>query len=74
EIEFYETINVKNINCFSNDGGEWSKKKITFVEKNWIKVDIDKKYKERTGRINCSVLDNDKATRWLGFQFVIKDN
>ena len=74
EIEFYETINIKNINCFSNDGGEWSKKKITFVEKNWIKVDIDKKYKERTGRINCSVLDSDKATRWLGFQFVIKDN
>ena len=54
--------------------GQWSKKKITFIEKNWIRVNLDKKFKERTGRINCSLLDNDKQFRWLGIQFVIDGN
>ena len=35
----------------------WSKKKISFIEKNWIKVNLDKKFTTRTGRINCSLLD-----------------
>ncbi len=75
EIEFYkEMTKLEKINCFANDGGEWSKKKITFIEKNWIRVNLDKKFKERTGRINCSLLDNDKQFRWLGFQFVIDGN
>jgi peptidoglycan/xylan/chitin deacetylase (PgdA/CDA1 family) len=44
EIEFFkETTNLEKINCFANDGGEWSKKKISFIEKNWIKVNLDKK-------------------------------
>ncbi len=38
EIEFFKEItNLEKINCFANDGGEWSKKKISFIEKNWIK-------------------------------------
>ena len=75
EIEFFkEMTNLEKINCFANDGGEWSKKKITFIEKNWIRVNLDKKFKERTGRINCSLLDNDKQFRWLGIQFVIDGN
>jgi hypothetical protein len=71
---FKEMTNLEKINCFANDGGEWSKKKITFIEKNWIRINLDKKFKERTGRINCSLLDNDKQFRWLGFQFVIDGN
>lgn len=75
EIEFFkEMTNLEKINCFANDGGEWSKKKITFIEKNWIRINLDKKFKERTGRINCSLLDSDKQFRWLGFQFVIDGN
>ena len=34
EIEFFkEMTNLEKINCYANDGGEWSKKKITFIEK-----------------------------------------
>ncbi|NCU45427.1 MAG: polysaccharide deacetylase, partial [Candidatus Fonsibacter ubiquis] len=40
----------------------------------WIRINLDKKFKERTGRINCSLLDSDKQFRWLGFQFVIDGN
>lgn len=75
EIEFFkETTNLEKINCFANDGGEWSKKKISFIEKNWIKVNLDKKFTTRTGRINCSLLDKDNQWRWLGFQFVVDGN
>ena len=55
------------INCFANDGGEWSKKKITFIEKNWIRVNLDQKFKERTGRINCSLLE---YSIFLRFDFI----
>ena len=75
EIEFFKEItNLEKINCFANDGGEWSKKKISFIEKNWIKVNLDKKFTTRTGRINCSLLDKDNQWRWLGFQFVVDGN
>ena len=49
-------------------------KKISFIEKNWIKVNLDKKFTTRTGRINCSLLDKDNQWRWLGFQFVVDGN
>jgi peptidoglycan/xylan/chitin deacetylase (PgdA/CDA1 family) len=75
EIEFFKEItNLEKINCFANDGGEWSKKKISFIEKNWIKVNLDKKFTTRTGRINCSLLDKDNQWRWLGFQFIVDGN
>ena len=69
-----EAARLIRINCFANDGGEWSKKKISFIEKNWIKVHLDKKFTTRTGRINCSLLDKDNQWRWLGFQFVVDGN
>ena len=72
EIEFYKDINnLQNIICFANDGGEWSKKKIIFIEKNWIRINLDSKFKTRTGRVNCSVLDKDGQWRWMGFQLVM---
>jgi peptidoglycan/xylan/chitin deacetylase (PgdA/CDA1 family) len=75
EIEFFKEItNLEKMSCFANDGGEWSKKKISFIEKNWVKVHLDKKFTTRTGRINCSLLDKDNQYRWLGFQFVVDGN
>jgi peptidoglycan/xylan/chitin deacetylase (PgdA/CDA1 family) len=75
EIEFFKEItNLEKMSCFANDGGEWSKKKISFIEKNWVKVHLDKKFTTRTGRINCSLLDKDNQWRWLGFQFVVDGN
>ena len=49
-------------------------KEISFIEKNWVKVHLDKKFTTRTGRINCSLLDKDNQYRWLGFQFVVNGN
>ena len=72
EIEFYKDIsNLQNIICFANDGGEWNKKKIIFIEKNWIRINLDNKFITRTRRINCSVLDKDSQWRWMGFQMVM---
>ena len=46
-------------------------KKIIFIEKNWIRINLDNKFITRTGRINCSVLDKDSQWRWMGFQMVM---
>ena len=64
--------NLENINCYSNEGGNWEKSKIVF---NNYKLSI--KFREsfipRRGRINCSLNDNGKW-RWFGTQFTIVSN
>jgi len=67
---FKEQKNIKNITCYSNDGGEWKKTNLNF-EKNFMKVKFDNKFIPRRGRINCSLNDNGKW-RWLGTQFTIR--
>ena len=67
---FKEQENIKNITCYSNDGGEWKKTNLNF-EKNFMKVKFDDKFIPRRGRINCSLNDNGKW-RWLGTQFTIR--
>ena len=72
-IEFFEEQkNIKNITCYSNDGGKWKKPNLTF-ENNFMKVKFDDKFLPRRGRINCSLNDNGKW-RWFGTQFTIKQN
>ena len=71
-IEFFdEKQNIKNINCFSNESGNWNKTKINF-EKNKLEILFKEKFKERRGRINCSLKD-EIGWRWLGLQFSIKN-
>ena len=72
-VEFFNNQkNLKNINCYSNEGGNWEKSKIVF---NNYKLSI--KFREsfipRRGRINCSLNDNGKW-RWFGTQFTIVSN
>ena len=67
---FKEQENIKNITCYSNDGGEWKKTNLNF-EKNFMKVKFNDKFIPRRGRINCSLNDNGKW-RWLGTQFTIR--
>ena len=67
---FKEQKNIKNITCYSNDGGQWKKTNLNF-EKNFMKVKFDDKFIPRRGRINCSLNDNGKW-RWLGTQFTIR--
>ena len=72
-ISFFEDqTNLDKISCFSNDGEGWNKTKTELYGKNLV-VKFKDKFKFRRGRINCSLNDNGKW-RWLGLQFVIKDN
>ena len=70
-IEFFkEQKNIENINCYSNDGGNWKKSNLKFEGQNLI-INFDEKFKPRRGRINCSLNDNGKW-RWFGTQFTVR--
>jgi len=72
-VEFFkEQSNIKNITCYSNDGGKWKKTNLTFDKTSMI-VKFDEKFIPRRGRINCSLNDNGKW-RWFGTQFTLKLN
>ena len=73
-IEFFENlINVKNINCYSNEGNIWGKSNIEFTSKNELNILLKEKFKSERGRINCSLLENNGKWRWLGIQYVIAE-
>ena len=72
-IEFFENQkNIRNINCYSNDGGTWKKPNLEFFN-NILTINFDKKFLPRRGRVNCSLNDGGKW-RWFGTQFVITEN
>ena len=70
-VEFFkEQKNIKNINCYSNEGNKWKKSK-TNLSNQTLTIEFREPFKLRRGRINCSVNDNGKW-RWFGIQFLIK--
>ncbi len=70
-IEFFsEQKNIKNITCYSNDGGNWSQPDLNFKD-NYLRINFKEKFLPRRGRINCSLNENGNW-RWFGTQFVIK--
>ena len=72
-VEFFEEQkNIKNITCYSNDGGNWKKSNIK-VENQKLKINFDEKFLPRRGRVNCSLNDSG-LWRWFGAQFVVKEN
>ena len=72
-VEFFtEQRNLKNINCYSNDGGKWKKPELYF-ENNILKINFKEKFLPRRGRVNCSLNDNGKW-RWFGTQFTVFTN
>ena len=72
-VEFFkDQKNLKNITCYSNDGGNWKKTNLTF-KNNLININLNEKFIPRRGRINCSLNDNGKW-RWFGTQFTIVSN
>jgi len=71
EINFFdEQTNIKNINCFSNEGNEWRNPIMEF-RKNILKINFREKFTFRRGRVNCSVRDGD-IWRWLGIQMSVE--
>tara|TARA_B100001057_G_scaffold357889_1_gene359967 strand:- start:603 stop:1664 length:1062 start_codon:yes stop_codon:yes gene_type:complete len=69
---FKDQDNIKLINCYSNDGGDWGKPNMIF-ENNILSIKFNQPFEPRRGRINCSLNDNGKW-RWFGTQFTIKKN
>jgi len=74
KIKFFENlINIKNINCFSNEGNIWRKSNINFISENELMVNLEEKFKSERGRINCSLREEGGKWRWLGIQYVIAE-
>ena len=72
-VEFFEIQkNIKNINCYSNEGDKWEKSILKFND-NILSIEFREAFKPRRGRINCSLNDNGKW-RWFGTQFIITEN
>ena len=72
-IEFFENQrNLKNINCYSNEGNKWEKSK-TKIQNNSLSIEFRESFYPRRGRINCSLNDGGKW-RWLGIQFIVRPN
>ena len=72
-VEFFEEQkNIKNITCYSNDGGNWKKSNLKFNNQTLI-VNFKDKFLPRRGRINCS-LNDDGKWRWFGTQFTVQKN
>ena len=73
-IEFYENIkDLKQINCFSNEGNRWRNSKIVFIKNNTLEIEITEKFIGERGRINCALKESDGFWRWLGVQYVISE-
>ncbi len=73
EIVFFDNQkNIKNINCFSNEGNQWRNSIMKFKE-NILEINFREKFTFRRGRVNCSVKDGD-IWRWLGIQMSIDLN
>ena len=69
-IDFFEEQkNIKLINCFSNEGGNWKKSKLKYLD-NKIEIVFEEKFLPRRGRINCSMKDSD-GWKWFGTQFTL---
>tara|TARA_B100001540_G_scaffold246238_1_gene221522 strand:+ start:2054 stop:2971 length:918 start_codon:yes stop_codon:yes gene_type:complete len=66
---FKEQKNLDRINCYSNEGEDWDKTNIK-LEGNKLNIIFREKFKERRGRVNCSLKD-EEGWRWLGIQFSI---
>ena len=71
-IQFFEKQkNIKNINCYSNDGGSWKKSDLKF-NGDTMTIIFKQPFIPRRGRINCS-LNDDGRWRWFGTQFTVKN-
>mgnify|MGYP006100121767 CR=1 FL=1 len=71
-VEFFkEQKNLKNINCFSDEGNKWEKSN-TIIKNNILTIKFRNKFLFRRGRINCSLNDNG-IWRWFGVQFSVSE-
>ncbi len=73
-VKFHDNIkNLRQINCFSNEGNKWRNSKIAFIEKNILEIEVAEKFIGERGRINCSLKESNGFWRWLGVQYVVSE-
>ena len=73
-VEFEKmNSNLKNINCFSNEEGQWRNSKIIFLNDFTINIKLQGKFTTERGRVNCSLRDVEGFYRWFGIQFVVAE-
>ena len=73
-IEFVKNIkNLKQINCFSNEGNKWRNSNTSFIDDNVLVIKFKEKFIGERGRINCSLREEKGYWRWLGIQFVVSE-
>ena len=73
-VEFFDNQeNIKNINCYSNEGNKWRQSDISFENSSTLVVNLAEKFIGERGRINCSLRDPSGLWRWLGIQFVVSN-
>ena len=71
KVKFFKgQKNLKNINCYSNEGDGWMKSDIKLYD-NELTIKFREPFLPRRGRINCSLNENGKW-RWFGTQFIIR--
>lgn len=71
KVKFFQNQkNIKNINCYSNEGNKWEKSNISIIE-NELTIKFRGPFLPRRGRVNCS-LNDDGKWRWFGTQFIIE--
>ena len=71
KVKFFQNQkNIKNINCYSNEGDKWEKSNISIIE-NELTIKFRGPFLPRRGRVNCS-LNDDGKWRWFGTQFIIE--
>tara|TARA_Y100000590_G_scaffold204791_1_gene232265 strand:- start:2377 stop:3432 length:1056 start_codon:yes stop_codon:yes gene_type:complete len=74
KIKFFKNlVNIKNINCYSNEGNIWKKSHIEFINETEIAILLKEKFKSERGRVNCSLWEEGGKWRWLGIQYVIAE-
>ena len=74
KIKFFKNlINIKNINCYSNEGNVWRKSEIELINEDELIILLKEKFKSERGRINCSLWEDGGKWRWLGIQYVIAE-
>ncbi len=71
KVEFFQSQNVNNLNCYSNEGDGWGNPNMK-IENNILTINFKDKFNSRRGRINCSLKDKE-GWRWFGVQFVVKN-
>tara|TARA_Y100000741_G_scaffold280125_1_gene219894 strand:- start:4715 stop:5752 length:1038 start_codon:yes stop_codon:yes gene_type:complete len=71
EFTIESNIDISQLNCFANTGGNWSSQTITKITEKRVQIILNDSFKSGRGRINCTA-QKDKNWHWFGYQFLVK--